>query len=81
MIVFDRAKPNELKDEVCMGGIETRYCHQSAVWFQLLDNWQVLSVLCDSCKIEVESYVLNQAVMAHQGKEQNADRSHQRGHC
>jgi len=66
MITFDRAKPNELKDEVCLGGIETNGCRQQAVWYQLWNGWQVLSVLCDKCKTEVESYILNQAIQANQ---------------
>ena len=76
MITFDKAKPNELKDEVCMNGIETRRCHQQAVWFELENGWWVIAVLCDKCKNEVESYVLNQAIMAYQRRKPNATEIH-----
>lgn len=52
----------KMYDETCAGGVETRHCSQPAIWYELFDGWQILARLCNGCKHEVETYVLNQAL-------------------
>jgi hypothetical protein len=59
MITFVKEK---MYGEQCYGGIETTHCSHSAVWYELFDGWQIIARLCEGCKDEVETYVLNQSV-------------------
>ncbi len=56
-IIFEYGTPFQA---YCYGGIEHMNCNNKATWTQSSDNGHSYdALLCDRCKIEVETYIKN----------------------